>query len=290
MNNPNPFVPKGSLLEQQSVRRSRLKIAVGCAVLVSVTGLMVMLIQGCKRDQPQDNPPVPPADTNPPAVSAGSLNAAPDLTSTNPLTANASNPASAMATSPLPSTPPPMTNPNPAPATTPTTSPAVTEPTAGTEYVVASGDTLAKIAKANGVSLKALKAANPNVDPKKLKVKQKLIIPGKTAESTTAAGTGTTPTTDASATSASGATYKVKSGDTLTRIAKRNGVSVKALRAANSLTTDHLKVGQKLTIPAKAEAAAPAATVTPAPDATATPVPAAAPAAAPTSAAPTPGH
>ena len=54
MNNPNPFVPKGSLLEQQSQRRSRLKLAVFCVLAVSVTGLVAMLIQGCKREKPSD--------------------------------------------------------------------------------------------------------------------------------------------------------------------------------------------------------------------------------------------
>jgi len=44
MNNPNPFVPKGSILEQQSKRRSRFKLAVFCVVAVSVTGLTAMLI------------------------------------------------------------------------------------------------------------------------------------------------------------------------------------------------------------------------------------------------------
>ena len=46
--------------------------------------------------------------------------------------------------------------------------PAVTE-AAAAEYVVVKGDTLAKIAKKNGVTLKALKAANPGVEPTKLK-------------------------------------------------------------------------------------------------------------------------
>ena len=54
MNNPNPFVPKGSLLEQQSQRRSRLKLAVFCVLAVTVTGLVAMLIQGCKREKPSD--------------------------------------------------------------------------------------------------------------------------------------------------------------------------------------------------------------------------------------------
>jgi LysM repeat protein len=60
----------------------------------------------------------------------------------------------------------------------------------------------------------------------------------------------------------------VKSGDTLTKIAKAQGTTVKAIRGENNLTTDHIKVGQKLKIPAKAEAAAPApapAPVAPAP-------------------------
>ena len=54
MNNPNPFVPKGSLLEQQSQRRSRLKLAVFCVLAVTVTGLVAALIQGCKREKPSD--------------------------------------------------------------------------------------------------------------------------------------------------------------------------------------------------------------------------------------------
>ena len=43
--------------------------------------------------------------------------------------------------------------------------------------------------------------------------------------------------------------YVVKSGDTLTTIAKANSVSVTELRRANGLTGDDIKVGQKLVIP-----------------------------------------
>jgi LysM repeat protein len=57
-------------------------------------------------------------------------------------------------------------------------------------------------------------------------------------------------------------TYTVKSGDTLSKIATQQGVSVKALRSANNLKTDRIKVGQKLKIPVKAAAATP----TPAPE------------------------
>jgi LysM domain len=43
--------------------------------------------------------------------------------------------------------------------------------------------------------------------------------------------------------------YIVKSGDTLTRIAKAHGITVKALRSANDLANDQIVVGAKLKIP-----------------------------------------
>ena len=45
--------------------------------------------------------------------------------------------------------------------------------------------------------------------------------------------------------------YAVQKGDTLTSIAKNNGVTIADLRKANNLTSDSLKVGQKLVIPQK---------------------------------------
>jgi len=181
---------------------------------VSVTGLVAMLIQGCKREQPTDN--TLGMDTNPPA-----------MTDTNP---------------PVVDTNPPIMIP---PATNP---PSVVVPpveTGGTEYVVVAGDTLGKIAKAHGVSLKALQDANPGVDSKKLKIKQKLIIPPSTkateAMSYVAADT-------------SGEVYTIKSGDTLDKIARAHHTTAKAIMAANNLTTTKILVGHKLKIPANAEA------------------------------------
>ena len=46
-----------------------------------------------------------------------------------------------------------------------------------------------------------------------------------------------------------GAVYFVKSGDTLSHIAKTHGISVKALKAANNLATDRIVVGEQLKIP-----------------------------------------
>jgi LysM repeat protein len=249
MNKSNPFVPKGSLLEQQSKRRSHMKLCVLCVLVAGVVGLTAMLIQGCKREQQVETTPPPPdtntvvADTNPPPMVA-------------------SNP---------PVAPPPVVAPAPAPA----------PEAAGTEYVVVKGDSFAKIAKKNGVSVKAIEAANPGVAPTKLKVGQKLSIP---ATSGSAAAPATAGAQASTGSSTGEEAYTVKSGDTLTKIAKAHGTTVKAIRAENSLTTDHIKVGQKLKIPAKVEAAAsapapvvPAPAPAPAPSTTPAPAPAGTP-------------
>ena len=261
MNNPNPFVPKGSLLEQQSARRSRLKLAVFCVLAVSVTGLVAVLIQGCKREKPSDTDLQPPSlDTNAVAMD----------TNLPPL--DVSNPPVVV--------PPVATNP---PVIIPPVAPVEPlAPTGGADYVVVKGDSLAKIAKKNGVTLKALESANPGVVPTKLKIGQKLTLPAGGSASTSSAA----PTT-AIGDDTTSATYTVKSGDTLTKIAKKNGTTVKAIEAANGLSTTKIKVGQKLKIPSKGEAAA-AAPVVPAPVVDTTPAPALPPITAPAPVAPAP--
>jgi LysM repeat protein len=220
MNNPNPFVPQGSVLEQNK-RRSRMKLAVFCVLAVSVCGLTAMLIQGCKREQSADT--VPPVDTNSFVAD----------TNLPPVSTNL---------------PPVSTNPPPIIAPVVPVAPVVPEAT-GTEYVIVKGDTLAKIAKKNGVTLKALEAANPGVVPTKLKVGQKLTLPAGGAAAP--AATGASAGTDLTAGSTEGGeTYAVKSGDTLTKIAKSHGTTVKAIEAENNLSTTKIKVGQKLKIPA----------------------------------------
>ena len=228
MNNPNPFVPKGSLLEQQSQRRSRLKLAVFCVVLVSVSGLVAMLIQGCKREQPATDSNLAMDNSNPPPTDY--MNPPPDTNSNVPV-------------------PPPMSNPPSPIVVPPAPAPQVPVGAAGSEYIVVQGDTLGKIAKAKGVSLNALEAANSGVDSKKLKIKQKLVIPAATTP-----GTGTT-----TATAETGSDiYVVKPGDTLTKIAKAHGTTINAIKAANpNVDPNHIKPNQKLKMPAKAEAAAP---------------------------------
>ena len=269
MSNPNPFVPKGSLLERQSQSRSRLKLGVSCVLAVSIIGLVAMLIQGCKRTPDTD------AGNNPPTIT--DTNTAPADVTTNAAT-DTNAPAYAPPTG---TNPPPVAYTPPPPPPVPVPTPAVDTTAAGSEYVVQSGDTLGKIAKRNGISLKALEAANPGVDSKHLKVKQKLVIPG---------GTGATASATSSDTSGAGVSsdsdvelYTVKTGDTLSKIARTHGSSVKAIEAANNLTTTRITVGKKLKIPRKGSAApvasAPVENTAPVP--TAPPAPVNVPAPAP---------
>jgi len=261
MNNPNPFVPKGSLLEQQNKTRSRVKLWVFCIVAMNVLGLMALLMEGCKREQ--EAPAAPAVDTN----------VAPPMADTNaaPMTPDTNLP---------PATPPttPTTPPPPPPVVTPTPP----TPPAGTEYVVVHGDTLAKIAHKNGVTVKALEDANPGVQPTKLKVGQKLSLPaGATPAPSPTATPGTTDMGNV------GELYTVKSGDTLTKIARAHGTTVKKIQAENNMTTTQIRVGQKLKLPAAAAAAPTAAPpetpATPmAPPVTTPPTPAPGPAGTPT--------
>jgi LysM repeat protein len=62
---------------------------------------------------------------------------------------------------------------------------------------------------------------------------------------------------------ASGAAYTVQDGDTLSELAQKYGVSVDSLVEANSIENpNHIVVGQRLTIPGKADAAGSAAAST----------------------------
>lgn len=249
MTNPNPFVPQGSLLEHQTKSRSKFKWAVSCVLAVSVIGLVAILIQGCKREAPGGG-----GDSTD-LSSMNPTNSPTDMSSNSTDVYSNATPAygTAPSNAPVAAIPqPPATPVAPVMPVAPVAPVVDTGATAGTEYTVVSGDTLAKIAHAHGVTVKALEAANPGVDPKKLHPKQKLTIPA--GGSATAVAGATAADTGAAAVGTS-ETYVVKSGDTLTKIAKAHHVKVKAIQTANSLATTQIHVGQKLKIPASAEAA-----------------------------------
>ena len=220
-----------------------------------------MLLQGCKDTKDtSSNPPAPDttvastdASNLPPVNNAGISNAA----------ANPQQPASPQPQVTQAPLPPAQTLP---PAiVTPAAPPA---PTAeAKEYVIASGDTLGALAHKNGLSLKALMDANPGVNPKKLKVGQKIQIPaGASAVASAASPAAAAP--DVAAATGDTTTYTVKTGDTLGKIARLNHTSFKKIMAMNDLKTTSIKVGQKLKLPVKA-----AGTETPAAPASAAIVP-----------------
>lgn len=199
--------------EQKSQGRSRLKLAFFCVVGIHVAALMVALLsQGCKREQtPPPDVTIPPIiDTNLPVLDT---NLPPPEIST--------------------AAPPVMVEPPVAP-------PPVVASTQ--EHVIAKGDTYSDLAKKYGVSVKAIEAANPGVDPKKLKLGQKINIPAPSA----------TTSAVAVASESGEQTYTVKSGDNLTKIAAEHHTTVKAIQTANNMTDTRIKVGQKLKIPGKA--------------------------------------
>jgi len=219
MNNPSPLVPLGSNLEQQSKTRSSLRIKIFCALGVNVAVLLVLLMQGCKREPAVETEQIPVyTDTNPPPV---------EFVDTN-LTTTSVVDTSAVPTVAVP--PPDYTTPAAVPATQ--------------EYAIKAGDTYSSIAPKFGVTVKALQTANPGVDPAKLQIGRKIIIPAPTTATTTPAPGG--PVVDA----ASGEViHTVKSGDTLGKLATDYRTTVKAIQSANGLTDTRIKVGQKLKIP-----------------------------------------
>ncbi|MEM9555995.1 MAG: LysM peptidoglycan-binding domain-containing protein [Acidobacteriota bacterium] len=113
----------------------------------------------------------------------------------------------------------------------------------GMNYRVRPGDTLGRIARRYGTSVRALQNANGLRSANRIRVGQSLRIPG---------GGGGTPSVRR--TSSSGpAVYVVQRGDTLSRVAQRFGTSVAAIQRANGLrNADALRVGQELQIPGAA--------------------------------------
>jgi LysM repeat protein len=135
---------------------------------------------------------------------------------------------------------------------TPPTPPTPTAPIApaaqmtAKSYAVVNGDSFYKIAKVNGISMRALADANPGVDSARLKIGQILQVPASEAAPTAASAPSTAL---ASTTSRPEVLYVVKSGDTLSSIAKAKGTTVKSLKAANGLSGDRILAGTELKIP-----------------------------------------
>lgn len=195
------------------------------------------MIQGCKRDDAAQTD-----SGNQPLVASSNETA----TGTSD-SSTVAPPLSPPASSTVAMTPPSV------PVTPPPTMPPGTVAGTATDYTIAAGDTLATIGKKMGVSARAIEAANPGVVPTKLKIGAKLQIPAPTVTASSRGSTGGTAMTD----SGDNSLYTVKSGDTLGKIAKNHETSIKAIRALNPsvATTDRIRVGDKLKLPAKSSVA-----------------------------------
>lgn len=91
------------------------------------------------------------------------------------------------------------------------------------------GDTLSSIARRYGTSVSAVKQANNIRNVRSLQIGQSLKIPGKR-------GSGYV-------------SHRVRSGQTLSSIARRYGSSVSAIQNANGLRGSRIRVGQVLKVP-----------------------------------------
>jgi LysM repeat protein len=133
-------------------------------------------------------------------------------------------------------------------------------------YTVKQGDSLWSIAKRYDVSVNELYAANGLNKNSVIRVGQQVQIPVEGGTATVSVGTPDTyqPSGFDQATT----TYTVQRGDNLSRIAQRYDTTVRALKAANGKSSDMIRVGESLVVPAVSAAAGAApmsATPTPAP-------------------------
>jgi LysM repeat protein len=103
-------------------------------------------------------------------------------------------------------------------------------------YRVRSGDSLWSIARRHGTSIAAIQRAN-GMRSATIKPGQVLAIPGAGSSG------GSTVQT---------ATYRVRRGDNLWRIAQRHGTTTSAIQRANGMRSASIKPGQVLTIPSSA--------------------------------------
>jgi membrane-bound lytic murein transglycosylase D len=117
------------------------------------------------------------------------------------------------------------------------------------EHYVVRGETMGGIARKYRVSGRLLAEANPRVNPRRLRIGQRLVVPTGGAISTSMARRMSDPV-PAAGTNSSGY-HRVKRGETLSGIADEYGVSQRDLRRWNKLDAQgRIKAGQRLRVSA----------------------------------------
>lgn len=128
-------------------------------------------------------------------------------------------------------------------------------------YVVKNGDYLGRIASRNRCTVAQIKRWN-GLKSNNIRVGQRLVIyRGGGGPSTSSSSSSTTAAASSSSSSSTQSstptgTYTVKSGDTLSGIATRHGVTVNQLKQWNGLTSNNIRVGQKLKLNSSSSASA----------------------------------
>lgn len=258
MKGSNPIIPPGAQFDGARRGRSNMRMAVVVVVLMHMALFAGILFNACKQKdegetqketekemagivnrqpepvplpEPMASDPLPTLPTLPALPDAGSM--LPPL----PTEGSAGVPPV-----PLPTTPaiPLPVAPAPSIPSSVLSTPAV----GGAEYVIANGDNFWTIGRKFGVSAKQIEQANPSVVPTRMQIGQKIIIPAPAP--VTAPASSVAPLVD------EGSTYTVKSGDTLGHIALQHKVKIAELKALNGLSTDLIRIGQKLKLPAAA--------------------------------------
>ncbi|MCP1199384.1 peptidoglycan DD-metalloendopeptidase family protein [Notoacmeibacter sp. MSK16QG-6] len=129
----------------------------------------------------------------------------------------------------------------------------------GTRVTLGDGETVYSISRRYGVPVDAIKQANGLNDASAVRAGQTLVIPsfGQSAAASPTKADPESASMPAKVTSGSSeGTYKVVAGDTLAGIARRAGTSVSALKAANRMSDDNIRIGQTLSLPGRQVASA----------------------------------
>lgn len=114
------------------------------------------------------------------------------------------------------------------------------------EHSVAQGETLTHIARMYGVSVEDLQATNPTVQPRRMQIGQRVVVPKAPSVRSRLQGAGTG---GAAGSEERLVTYRVQSGDTLSAIAVRHRVGLEDLLRWNSLSrTSVLHPGDQVRI------------------------------------------
>jgi len=121
---------------------------------------------------------------------------------------------------------------------------------ASKEHTVQRGDSLWKISKDYGVSFSELLNANGLTKESTIFPGQKLIIPGGSASSSSSSRVSSSASMSSDTES-----YVVQRGDTLSGLATKFNTTVKDIKTANGLTSDVIRLEQKLTIPVNSRSA-----------------------------------